>query len=149
MLRKLLLGTAAITLLMASSAAVAGNYGTADEARAMLTKAVAALKADKAKALAAFNAGTDGFKDRDLYVFCAGADGIFTAHPKIKGKQIRDLKDKTGNALGIAIMKAAKEGSVDTVSYLWPRPGSDKPVPKVTFVTKVADQTCGVGHYKK
>ena len=34
--------------------------------KAMLEKAVAAVKQDKAKALDAFNAGEAGFKDRDL-----------------------------------------------------------------------------------
>jgi hypothetical protein len=37
----------------------------------MLDKAVAAVKADKAKALDMFNKGEGGFLDRDLYVFCA------------------------------------------------------------------------------
>jgi len=41
----------------------------------MLEKAVAAVKQDKAKALDAFNAGEAGFKDRDLYVWCANASG--------------------------------------------------------------------------
>jgi hypothetical protein len=31
---------------------------------------------------------------------------------------------------------------------MWPRPGSDTPVQKITFVTKVTDQICGVGYYK-
>jgi hypothetical protein len=43
--------------------------GTADEAKAMLMKAVAAVKADKAKTLDMFNKGEGGFLDRDLYVF--------------------------------------------------------------------------------
>jgi hypothetical protein len=46
------------------------NNGTADEAKAMLLKAVAALKADKAKTLDQINHGKGGFLDRDLYVFC-------------------------------------------------------------------------------
>jgi len=51
-------------------------HGTADEAKAMLTKAVAALKADKAKTLDMINKGEGGFLDRDLYVFCANvSDG--------------------------------------------------------------------------
>ena len=44
-------------------------YGTSEEAKAMLEKAVAAVKQDKAKALDLFNKGEGGFKDRDLYVF--------------------------------------------------------------------------------
>ena len=66
-------------------------YGTSEEAKAMLEKAVAAVKQNKAKALDMFTKGEGGFKDRDLYVFCANAsDGIMTAHPYgQKGKQLR------------------------------------------------------------
>jgi hypothetical protein len=53
----------------------AADFGTPEEAKAMLEKAVAAVKQDKAKALDAFNAGEAGFKDRDLYVWCANASG--------------------------------------------------------------------------
>jgi hypothetical protein len=37
----------------------------------MLLKVVAAVKADKAKALNMFNKGEGGFIDRDLYPFCS------------------------------------------------------------------------------
>jgi hypothetical protein len=39
----------------------------------MLMKAVAALKADKAKTLDLIGKGEGGFLDRDLYVLCANA----------------------------------------------------------------------------
>jgi hypothetical protein len=68
----------------------AADYGTADEAKAMLERAVAAVKEDKAKALDTFNKGEGGFKDRDLYVFCANtSDGILTAHPYLKGEHLQ------------------------------------------------------------
>jgi hypothetical protein len=61
-------------------AAAAADFGTAEEAKAMLERAVAAVKEDKARALDMFNKGEGGFKDRDLYVWCANAsDGIVTA----------------------------------------------------------------------
>src|SRR5947209_736903 len=66
----------AATLVLSSSfsfAAKEAKFGSEQEAKAMLEKAVAALKEDKAKALAMFNNGEGGFKDRDLYVFCANA----------------------------------------------------------------------------
>jgi hypothetical protein len=50
-------------------AAWAADFGTAEEAKAMLERAVAAVKEDKAKALDMFNKGEGGFKDRDLYVW--------------------------------------------------------------------------------
>lgn len=147
MFKKLM--TSAAALAMMTIGAHAAEFGSAAEAKAMLEKAVAAVKADKAKALAAFNAGTDGFKDRDLYPFCANAaDGVFTAHPKLAGKSLKELKDKEGKALGEAILSTAKEGKVDEVDYKWPRPGTEAPVQKVSFVTKVGDQVCAVGYYK-
>ena len=42
-------------------------------------------------------------------------------------------------------MRTATEGKVSKITYLWPRPGSDKPVEKTSFFTKVGDQICGVG----
>lgn len=131
-----------------ASQALAGEFGTADEAKAMLEKAVAAIKADKAGALASFTNGEGGFKDRDLYPFCGGPDGNFTAHPKLVGKSLKELKDKAGKALGEEMYAVAKEGAISEVAYMWPRPGSTDPVPKVSFVTKVDDQVCAVGYYK-
>ena len=140
---------AALALAIAVSAHAQGQFGTAAEAKAMLEKAVTAVKADKAKALADFNAGAAGFKDRDLYVFCSGPDGVITAHPAIKGQQIKALVDKNGKKLGEAIVSSASEGKFAEVDYMWPRPGADTtPVQKVSYVTKVADQVCGVGYYK-
>jgi signal transduction histidine kinase len=145
---KTLFSVAALVGTLAASAASAADFGTADEAKALLTKAAAAVKADKAAALAQFNKGEGGFKDRDLYPFCAGADGNFTAHPTLAGKSLKDLKDKTGKALGEEILSTAEEGKVKEVSYMWPRPGQTDPVQKVSFVTKIGDQTCAVGYYK-
>lgn len=128
--------------------AQASQFGTAAEAKGMLEKAVAEIKKNKAGALAKFTKGEGGFKDRDLYPFCGGPDGNFTAHPTLAGKSLKGLKDKAGKALGEEIYKVAQEGKVSEVSYMWPRPGSDTPVQKVTFVTKVGDQVCAVGYYK-
>jgi signal transduction histidine kinase len=148
MTRRQLVQLAALVVLSLAGVARAGEFGTAAEARAMLDKAVAALKADKAGALAQFTKGEGGFKDRDLYPFCGGPDGKFTAHPKLVGQSLKDLKDKAGKALGAEMYQVAKEGQVAEVAYMWPRPGSTDPVAKVSFVTKVGDQVCAVGYYK-
>lgn len=129
-------------------AVVAAEFGTPAEAKAMLDKAVAALKADKPDALAKFTKGEGGFKDRDLYPYCGGPDGNFTAHPTLVGKSLKELKDKAGKPLGEEIYKVAQEGKVAEVSYMWPRPGTTDPVQKVAYVTKVGDQVCAVGYYK-
>lgn len=147
MLRKSILGTLSAVAL-ATSAYAAGEFGTSAEAKAMLDKAVAAVKANKADALAKFAKGEGGFKDRDLYPFCGGPDGNFTAHPTLTGKSMKELKDKAGKPLGEEMYKAGSEGKVNEVSYMWPRPGSTEPVQKVSYVTKVGDQVCAVGYYK-
>lgn len=137
-----------VMLLTFVSPVLAGNFGTADEAKAMLERAVSALKANKTEALAKFTKGEGGFKDRDLYPFCGGPDGTFTAHPKLVGKSLKDLKDKSGKTLGQDIYAIAKEGVISEISYMWPRPDSTEPVQKVSFVTRVDDQVCAVGYYK-
>ena len=141
---------AAVVLFTAASSVPAAQYGTAEEAKAMLDRAVDAMKEDKTKALDMFNKGEGGFKDRDLYVFCANAsDGIVTAHPYgQKGKQLREILGKKGYPLGQEMMQKAKEGTIKEITYWWPRPGSDKPLQKTSFYTKVGDQICGVGYYK-
>ena len=133
---------------LACNASFAADLGTAKEARAMLDRAVAEMKKDPAAAIDRFNKADGGFRDRDLYVFCATPDGITTAHPTHVGTNLKTLKDKKGKAFGAQMFKVAREGKVSRVTYMWPKPGSDKPVAKVTYVTKVSGQVCGVGYYK-
>ena len=148
MKRFTMFATLAALLLTFTVPVRAGSFGTSEEAKAMLERAVAALKADKDGALAKFTKGEGGFKDRDLYPFCGGPDGNFTAHPKLLGKSLKDLKDKAGKPLGQEIYASAKEGKITEVSYMWPRPDGTEPVQKISYVTKVGDQVCAVGYYK-
>ena len=133
---------------MQAGAALAAEFGTAKEAKAMLDKAVAEMKKDKAATIARINKGEGGFRDRDLYPFCATLDGNTTAHPTHVGQNLKELKDKKGKAFGAEMFKVAEEGKVKQVSYMWPKPGGNDPVEKVSYVTKVGDQVCGVGYYK-
>ncbi|MEE9479492.1 MAG: cache domain-containing protein, partial [Kiloniellales bacterium] len=120
-------------------------------------KAVAAVKADKAKALDMFAKGEGGFLDRNLYPFCFNlSDGKIHpfANPNAKkyfGQDERTIKDASGKAIGQEIYDAAQkpEGQITEVSYVFPRPGYDQtPVSKVSFVTRAGDLGCGVGYYK-
>jgi signal transduction histidine kinase len=134
------------------SAEAFAQQGTAQEAQAMLTKAVAAVKADKTKAIDMFVKGEGGFLVGDLYPFCfETSDGkiLATQAKQVIGTDVRNLKDGTGKPFGMDLYAAAKEGKITEVSYMFPKPGTDKtPVPKVSFVTAVGDLGCGVGYYK-
>jgi hypothetical protein len=152
----LALSTAALLCFGVSTSAFAqqGQLGTPQEARAMLDKAVAAVKADQAVALAMFNKGEGGFRDRDLYPFCYRiADGKTVASPISvpAGMDVRTLKDPTGKEFGLELYAAGQkpEGQITEVSYMFPKPGTTAPaVAKVSFVTRAGELGCGVGYYK-
>lgn len=148
-----LAGTAVMVSLLTLPAptAQASDSGSAEAARAMLERAVAALRADEELALWQFSHERNGFRDRDLYPFCADLDGEYTAHPALaawRQQNLNDLKDKAGKPVGRELLGTAKEGVIAEVSYSWPRPGTDIPVAKAIYVTRVGDQVCGVRFYK-
>jgi hypothetical protein len=159
MLRTSMIAAVSAAVLMFSPTAFGQQTGgTAAEAKAMLMKAVVAVKADKAKALDMFNKGEGGFLDRDLYVFCENvSDGTNVAIGSPNAKQLlgtdaRTLKDATGKPFGAELYAAIQkpEGEITEVNYMFPRPGADKtPVPKVSLVTNIGDIGCGVGYYKQ
>ncbi len=139
-------------LLTVGNLVKADERGSAADAKAMLAKAVAAVKEHQAEALAEFVADAkakDGdFFSKDLYVFCGGPDGNFTAHPSLVGKSMKGLMDKSAPpvAVGEEFYKTAAAGGGE-VTYSWPIPGSTEPQKKVAIVAPVGDQVCAVGYY--
>ena len=159
MVRKFMIAAAPAAFVALSPAAFAlQTGGTAEEAKAMLMKAVAAVRTDEAKALDMFNKGEGGFRDRDLYVFCVStSDGTIVAvgNPNLKealGSDMRAAQNSTGRAFGAEIYAAIQkpEGQITEVSYMLPRPGADDtPVPRVSLVARAdAEVGCGVGYYR-
>lgn len=147
----LITAVAGVAVALASAAMAQGQFGNAAEAKAMLEKAVAELKANETAALAKFNKGEGGFKDRDLYVFCYDmSSGKFTAHvnQSLLGTDVKALKEKDGSPLGEKVFNATKPGAINTVAYNFPKPGTSEPVAKESYVTQIGNQGCGVGYYK-
>jgi Single Cache domain 2 len=145
---------AAVVLVWSAAMTNAQQSGTAAEAKAMLDRAVSALKANKAAALREFNDKNNmQFHDRDLYVACYDiSDGKLTAHPNpaLVGRDVRTVKIKN-DRFGQRFFDAARrlpEGNVATVDYEFPRPGTTEPVPKQSFEMRIGDQGCAVGYYK-
>ena len=140
---------AALCLLLAVPALGASDRGTAEEAKAMLERAIVEVKADEEGALSKFNTSEEGdYKKVDLYVFCYDtATGIITAHPTLLGQDIRSIKDVNGKALGEEMFATAAEGTIAEIDYMWPRPGATEPVEKHSFYTRIGNQACGVGYY--
>jgi hypothetical protein len=108
MIRNFIMAGASVAVLTLSVTAFAqkADHGTADEAKAMLAKTVAAIKADKTKTIDLINKGEGGFVDRDLYPFCSNiSDGknVALGNPNAKqllGVDVRTTKDVNGKAFG-------------------------------------------------
>ena len=136
--------------LVFGSAATAQQSGTAEEAKALLARAAAAVKADKASALARFDEPRGDFKDRDLYVFCFDRryGTILAGQPATKGKDVRSFKDPSGKAFGQEMFANVNDGGSITVDYMFPKPNSIVPVDKESFIEGLGDIACGVGYYR-
>src|ERR1700739_1594435 len=126
------LASAYAGLVLAWSAAFAEpQLAPPADCRAMLERAIAALKANEAAALKAFNDDKNkDFRDRDLYVYCFSLpDGNFTAYqsPVLIGTNIKELKippnDPVGQRAYDAIAKAA-EGEFVTFTDDFPKTGT-------------------------
>lgn len=140
-----------VTALMLSSTAWAADKGTADEATAMVKKAVAYVKANgKDKAFAEFSNPKGAFVDRDLYVMVYDMEGNNKAHgsnPKLIGKNLLEIKDADGVFIVKGLIDTAKKGG-GWFDYKWPNATTKAVEPKSTYVEKVDDVLIGVGIYK-
>jgi signal transduction histidine kinase len=137
------------TVVALALPAVAAERATPKEAEALLEKAVKAVQADEAKALAAFNDPKGGYQDRDLYVFCSGPDGKTSAHrdPKMLGGETAAIKTADGRAVGKEIAALGAKGG-GTIEYPWMNHVTNKVETKISYIKKAGNQVCGVGAYK-
>jgi hypothetical protein len=145
---------AALAVICSGASPGAEQFATAEEGRALLERAMVALKANEAAALKAFSDEKNKqFRDRDLYVFCFSLpDGKFTAYdPMLLGVNIRELKLPPDDPIGQRAYDAianAPEGSFVTMEYKLPKPGTKVPVTKESLETRVGKQACGVSYFK-
>jgi hypothetical protein len=155
MIRNLCIRLLMASALLGTAAAFGAEpFATADEARAMLDRAIGALKANEAAALKAFNdEKSKDFRDRDLFVFCFSLPGgSFTAYqsPLMIGSDVRELKldkDAIGQRAYDVVAKAT-EGDVVSIEYTFPKPGSKLPATKQSLETRIGNQACGVSYFK-
>jgi hypothetical protein len=154
MSKSLFVRIAASMLLWTVSSVSAQQLGTAEQARAMLDRAISALKSNEATALSEFNdPNNKQFHERDLYVFCYDmSDGKITAYesPALLNIDVRTLALKD-DPIGQRTYEAAQnapEGSIVTIEYKLPKPGTTEPVPKQTVEMRIGHQSCGVTYYK-
>jgi methyl-accepting chemotaxis protein len=54
--------------------------------------------------------------------------------PELDGKDLSGMKDPEGNALFVGFVDVVKKQGAGFYAYLWPKPGFDKPVGKISYV---------------
>ena len=126
--------------------------GSAEEAKALMGKAVDYLKANgKEKAFTEFTNPKGKFVDRDLYIFVVDFNGLTLAHggnAKLVGKDMSELKDADGKYFIKAFIELAKTKGNGWVDYKWVNPVTKGIENKSTYINKVDDYFLGCGIYK-
>lgn len=136
-----------------SSTAFAGEFGTSDEAVAIVKKAVAFMKSNgKDKTLAEVGNKSGAFIDRDLYLSVYDLKGVVLAHgvnPKLVGKDVSSLKDADDKEFMKDILNKAKANGKGVSDYKWPNPVTQKIQAKSAYFEKVDDIILSCGYYKQ
>ena len=150
-MKKVFIGVTALAFVV-GLAASAFALGTADEAKAMVDKAIAYSKANgKEKAFAEFNNQKGAFVKGDLYIFVVDLNGLCLAHggnEKLVGKDVIGLKDSDGKFFIKDVIEGAKTKGSGWSDYRWTNPGTKSIEKKSTYFKKEGDLVFGCGIYK-
>ncbi|HEX5391796.1 MAG TPA: methyl-accepting chemotaxis protein [Rhodocyclaceae bacterium] len=89
-----------------------------------------------------YNGGKDYFFVQDI------SAGLMLMHPlvpSLNGKSIEVLKDKAGNPFAVQLNNVAKEQGEGYVGYVWPHPGSEEAVAKLSFIKRFPAWNWAIG----
>jgi signal transduction histidine kinase len=139
------------SLLFAASAVVADeDRGTAEEAQALVTNAIAFYDSNgREAAFAAYEDKQGQFVDHDLYIFIYGPGRTIDAHgadTNLNGTPVDTLIDINGKPFGTALMDEATEEGV-WVDYTWYNPVTRELHPKSSWVVRHDGYVFGAGIY--
>ena len=130
---------------------MAAEHGTAQEAEALVKKAINYIKSKgPEKAYAEFNS-KGNFTEKDLYIFVIDMNGKDLAHGaniKLVGKDFRTLRDVDNKAFIDDILAMAGSKGKGWVDYKWPNPLTKEIELKSTYFEKAGDVVVACGIYK-
>ena len=139
---------------IAIPAAATSEFGTKDEAVAMVKRVQDEFK--KSGAEATFrdvsDKATATYHDRDLYPFIYDMAGKCVAHgarPALIGKNLMNLKDQDGKYIIQEMVKLSQGPGNGWVDYKWPNPITNKIEDKSSYVERMGDYFVGVGIYRQ
>lgn len=142
-----------LALTFAPIVGLASERGTAEEASAMVDRAMTLFKEQGLDALvAAVNDPSDtNFRDRDLYVFVFELDGAVVAHGAnvgLVGRNLDAVKDANGKLMIVEMKDMARNQGSGWVDYVWPNPATKQMEAKSSLVVRLGDgHFAGVGVY--
>lgn len=136
-----------------ASHAFGAEFGTKDEAIAMVKKAVEYVKKEGSeKAYAAFDKKPGEFTDRDLYVLVYGMNGHVLAHganAKLIGKDMIEVQDVDGKYYVKERLALAGKQPSFWQDYKFVNPVTKKIEPKEAYCERLGDAIICSGVYKK
>ena len=111
----------------------------AKELKALVDKAAALVESRGKDAFPEFRKKGSAWFNGDRYIFIDDFDGnvlVNPPDPKIEGKNLLAMKDANGKLIIQAFIDALKTQDSGWVDYMWPKPGSDKPAKKISYIRK-------------
>ena len=75
--------------------------------------------------------------DKDEYFWLNDMQPRMVMHPtkpELDGKDLSEIKDPQGKLLFLAMIEVVRRDQAGYVQYMWPKPGSDQPQPKLSYV---------------
>jgi hypothetical protein len=127
------------------------RQGSADEAKALVERALPLLKAKgMAGAAEELHSAAAGFVDRDLYVFVVDDQGTYRLHgakPEMEGHRVHELPGIDGDAF-VADCHAAAAREGGWVEYDILNPATGEVMPKASYVVGWNGMFVGCGVYR-
>ena len=143
---------AAIVLLSCATPVLAAEFGTKDEAVAMVKKAAVFIKEQgPGSAYPEITNRAGKFVDRDIYVVVYGLDGKVLAHggnAKLVGKEMIDAQDVDGKYFVKERTELARKQPEFWQDYKFVNPTTKKVEPKQMYCERLGETAVCAGIYK-
>lgn len=142
----------AASLLAFSQAPLASEYASPRDAELLVSKAIAAIKANQQKTYDEITAKDTKWIDRDLYPVVYDLQGKVLAHgqnPKQVGKELIDMKDPDGKLFVKERVDLAQSKGKFWQDYKFTDPLTKKILPKQMYCEKLEDTVVCAGVYKR
>ena len=134
-----ILGLTALISLPAFSATPEPQTKQAKEVKALVDKGAALVESKGKDAFPEFRKKGSAWFKGDIYLFVDDFKGnvlVNPPDPKLEGDNLMKMKDANGKLIIQSFIDLLKTQDSGWVDYMWPKPGSDKPSKKLSYIRK-------------